>query len=52
MIPHFMKQSGVSIDDKLIDIALQDVCHSNNPKPCDKAAFEKLFEEAHDFAFS
>jgi len=31
---------------KLVDIAIDDICHKTNPKPCSRADFERLFHEA------
>jgi len=31
---------------KLVDIAIDDICHKTNPKPCSRADFERLFNEA------
>jgi hypothetical protein len=31
---------------RLVEVALADLCHQTNPRPCAKADFEKLFAEA------
>jgi alcohol dehydrogenase class IV len=31
---------------RLVEIALADICHQTNPRPCSKQDFERLFEEA------
>lgn len=31
---------------RLVEIALQDICHQTNPRPCTAADFQRLFEEA------
>jgi alcohol dehydrogenase class IV len=32
---------------KLVDLALKDVCHQTNPRPCTRADFESFFEQAY-----
>jgi len=31
---------------RLVDIALADICHQTNPRPCTRADFERFFEQA------
>ncbi|MGV3492281.1 MAG: iron-containing alcohol dehydrogenase [Ramlibacter sp.] len=31
---------------RLVEIAMKDICHQTNPRPCTPADFERLFEEA------
>ena len=31
---------------RLVEIAVADICHQTNPRPCTAADFERLFEEA------
>jgi alcohol dehydrogenase class IV len=28
---------------RLVDIAVKDICHQTNPRPCTSADFERLF---------
>ena len=39
---------GVTEDQlpQLVDLAVQDVCHQTNPRPCSAADFEQLFRAA------
>lgn len=47
-IPANLKKAGVSADklDTLVEVALADVCHANNPRPVSKADFEDIFKRA------
>jgi alcohol dehydrogenase class IV len=42
------KLSGMGLDfrKELIDVAVADVCHGNNPRPCAREDFEKIFANA------
>jgi alcohol dehydrogenase class IV len=40
---HGVKQEQVP---RLVQIAVQDICHQTNPRPCTAADFERLFAEA------
>jgi len=31
---------------KLLDVAVDDICHQTNPRPCTRGDFERLFTEA------
>jgi alcohol dehydrogenase class IV len=31
---------------RLLDVAIDDICHQSNPRPCTRADFERLFTEA------
>ncbi len=31
---------------KLLDVAVDDICHQTNPRPCTRADFERIFTEA------
>jgi hypothetical protein len=31
---------------RLLDIAVDDICHKTNPRPCARGDFERLFTEA------
>ena len=31
---------------RLLDVAVDDICHQTNPRPCTRADFERLFTEA------
>ena len=31
---------------RLVEVALADVCHQTNPRPCTAADFQRLFEDA------
>jgi len=31
---------------RLVDLAVKDVCHQTNPRPCAAADFERFFEQA------
>jgi len=47
-IPAKLGEAGVTKDKipALVAIAIDDICHQTNPKPCTKADFEKLFADA------
>jgi len=47
-IPATLGEAGVTKDKipALVAIAVDDICHQTNPKPCTKADFEKLFADA------
>jgi alcohol dehydrogenase class IV len=47
-IPHTLADAGVKADQipALVDIAVKDGCHANNPKPVTAADFRALFENA------
>ena len=47
-IPAKLGEAGVTKDKipALVAIAVDDICHQTNPKPCTKADFEKLFADA------
>ena len=47
-IPLHLKDVGVKKEQlpKLVDFALSDACHQNNPRPVTRADFENLFVEA------
>ena len=31
---------------RLVEVALADICHRTNPRPCTAADFQRLFEDA------
>jgi alcohol dehydrogenase class IV len=31
---------------RLVDVAIEDICHRTNPRPCMRADFERIFSEA------
>ena len=31
---------------KLLDVAVDDICHKTNPRPCTREDFERIFTEA------
>jgi alcohol dehydrogenase class IV len=31
---------------KLLDVAVEDICHKTNPRPCSREDFAHLFEQA------
>jgi alcohol dehydrogenase class IV len=39
---------GVAREDfrRLVDLAVKDVCHQTNPRPCSATDFERFFEQA------
>ncbi len=47
-----LKQTFKSLDwqitDRLVNVAMEDVCHSNNPRPCTKEDFKKLYAQAKE----
>lgn len=47
-IPARLGSLGVTKDQipRLVEIALADICHRTNPRPCTRADFERLFHEA------
>jgi len=47
-IPQKLSEKGVTREHvpRLVDIAVADTCHQTNPRPCTKADFERIFEEA------
>jgi alcohol dehydrogenase class IV len=47
-IPAGLAQAGVAADRRpeLVDLALADSCHLNNPVPVTRADFERIFDEA------
>src|SRR5882672_5265071 len=47
-IPAKLGAKGVTAQHipRLVDIAVNDICHQTNPKPCTKADFERIFTEA------
>jgi alcohol dehydrogenase class IV len=49
-IPASLRELGVGDEhfDRLVEVAVADGCHANNPRPCTKSDFERLFREALD----
>jgi alcohol dehydrogenase class IV len=47
-IPARLGEKGVTKDHvaRLVAIAVDDICHQTNPKPCSKADFERIFAQA------
>jgi len=47
-IPAKLSAAGVKKEqlDALVNVAIQDVCHQNNPAPCSREDFVKIFSEA------
>jgi alcohol dehydrogenase class IV len=47
-IPAKLGAKGVTAQHiaQLVDIAVNDICHQTNPKPCSKADFERIFTQA------
>ena len=47
-IPAKLGEKGVNADHlpRLVEIAVKDICHQTNPKPCKAADFERIFREA------
>jgi alcohol dehydrogenase class IV len=47
-VPRTLAEAGVKVEhfSKLVDVALADVCHANNPRVVTRADFEALFKEA------
>lgn len=47
-IPAKLRELGVNAGDlpRLVDIALNDICHQTNPRPCARQDFEQLFAAA------
>ncbi len=47
-IPAGLSQSGIQAGDvqRLSELAFQDSCHLNNPRPCTRADFEAIFTKA------
>ena len=47
-IPAKLSPLGVKRDQipRLVEVALADICHQTNPRPCSKQDFEQLFETA------
>lgn len=46
-LPKNLKEEGVRITPALIDSAVKDPCHANNPRECHREDFEKLFAQAY-----
>ncbi len=47
-IPAKLGQVGVKSDQipRLVEIAVADICHQTNPRPCNAEDFSRLFAEA------
>jgi len=45
-LPTNLRESGVEIHERLLDIALKDACHANNPRSCSRDDFQQLFQKA------
>jgi alcohol dehydrogenase class IV len=47
-IPRTLTEAGVSPAhlDRLADLAVADVCHANNPRPCTRADFHRIYTQA------
>jgi alcohol dehydrogenase class IV len=47
-IPQRLTEAGVKKEqlEALCDFAVQDSCHGNNPRPCTRDDFKKIFSEA------
>ncbi|HYC38360.1 MAG TPA: iron-containing alcohol dehydrogenase [Usitatibacter sp.] len=47
-IPARLAEKGVTHEHlpRLVDIAVDDICHQTNPKPCTRADFERIFSQA------
>jgi hypothetical protein len=41
-----LQAHGVELTDRLVNVALNDACHGNNPRPCDRGDFQTLFGQA------
>lgn len=41
-----LKHYGVSINDRLLDVALADICHPSNPRKVERDDFKQLYESA------
>ena len=48
-IPPSLAAAGVKREQfsRLVDLAVKDVCHQTNPRPCTPADFERFFEQAY-----
>jgi alcohol dehydrogenase class IV len=48
-IPEKLRETTVKQDQlpRLAQLALEDSCHQNNPRPCTKQTFEKIYAEAY-----
>ncbi|HMC93326.1 MAG TPA: iron-containing alcohol dehydrogenase, partial [Polyangia bacterium] len=53
-IPRTLTEAGIDRQhlDRLVDIAVHDACHPNNPRPVSEADFRRLFERAFTGALS
>ena len=49
-LPHGLKAAGVPYEklDSLADLAMQDACHSLNPRPCTRDDLRRLYEAAFE----
>ena len=45
-LPSGLQSQKVSLTDELIQSALNDPCHSNNPVPCKREDFISVFEKS------
>ena len=42
-LPKVLSQNDITLTNELIQIAYDDPCHQNNPRPCKKEDFHDLF---------
>ena len=44
-IPKTLKEAGAHLTESLVEVAFHDSCHANNPKPCHKEDFQRIFAQ-------
>ncbi|MFW7381695.1 MAG: iron-containing alcohol dehydrogenase [Oligoflexus sp.] len=45
-IPASLAEYKVEVSDRLLEVAIKDACHANNPRPCSKDDFARIFQQA------
>ncbi|MBI2603722.1 MAG: iron-containing alcohol dehydrogenase [Deltaproteobacteria bacterium] len=45
-IPSSLRDLNVKLTPRLVDVAVNDACHANNPRPCTRTDFTNLFKKA------
>jgi alcohol dehydrogenase class IV len=45
-LPYNLQQMNISPNERLVEVAVKDACHANNPRPCSAEDFRRLFAQA------
>jgi alcohol dehydrogenase class IV len=45
-LPYNLEQMKITPNERLVEVAVKDACHANNPRPCREEDFRRLFAQA------